>query len=556
MHGILGSIKIKNGCKVGSGSMEDKALNDLSIYWNLIRGMVRTEDYITAMILVDEVKKECTKNSNIDSADAIYAALLKAANGIGVINPFQDKERFFVLYQESCQFTGLDWEKAIAQICRMNRLPILPRALLDIMEERFSKDPETVLIAEADKFVPNLQKIVDGHINSRFTLTSMNTVHIKALEKVFADYDNVEIVFADIYQYGFMNKRFDLIISCPNFGGRTLAEEKTFMCREYDMVALENLSFHLNNGGELVIVLPGRITFAFGKISDLRQFIQQNYTIRELAELPEGILEYCGLKTYLLDIENKRPEGDDIVVRKYSAGKHRSRKAVAEKLDISEDTFVMLEELEEQGDWSIDRIFAQQDEMYMQYQNSNIRKEQIGNAAQIFRGKAITRKNPVGRVGVVNISNIGEYEIDYENLDYIDEEERKISNYLLREGDLLLPARGTAIRTAVFSEKSYPCIAHSNVIVIRPNEKILDSVYLKIFLDSPLGNKVISSAQQGTAVMNISYKDLAALEIPLPPLEEQKLAAEEYMEELKRYKESIMAAEKRWNEVLNKLQNF
>lgn len=61
---------------------------------------------------------------------------------------------------------------------------------------------------------------------------------------------------------------------------------------------------------------------------------------------------------------------------------------------------------------------------------------------------------------------------------------------------LLIPARGTAIRVAVFKEQSYPCIASSNVIVIRAkskelNPKELNPTYLKVFFDSSLGRKIL-----------------------------------------------------------------
>lgn len=216
----------------------------------------------------------------------------------------------------------------------------------------------------------------------------------------------------------------------------------------------------------------------------------------------------------------------------------------------------MLDELEEQGNWSIDRIFAQQDEEYLNFQKSGIRKELIGNVAQVFRGKAVNKKDPSGNIGVVNISNIGDYDIDYEGLDHLQEEERKVANYLLQEGDVLLPARGTAIRTAVFHEQTYTCIASSNVIVIRPDQKILDGYYLKVFLDSPIGNKMISGAQQGMTVMNISYKDLNVLEVPLPSIKKQQAVVTEYQDELKKYRETVAAAEQRWCEVLKKLQTF
>lgn len=528
----------------------------LNTYWDTLRGAVSDEDYITATVLINEVKNRMRNINSDETPDTVYPALLETADELRIRNPFSDKDKFFFVYQESKQFEKLDWEGVIAQAASALRLPLLPEPLINVYEKRFSNKTETVLIAEAEKFVSHLLCIVDEHINSEFVLTTQNAIYVKALEYVFDGYENVEIFLTSIYQYEFVNKRFDLILSCPNFGGRTLADDKTFMCREFDMVALENLSLHLNTGGRLLIILPGRITFASGKVSDLRQFIQRNYTIREIGELPEGTLEYTGIKVYFLDIENTRPGDDDIIVRRYSAGKRKTRRSLLTSLEVMDDTFVMLDELEEQGDWRIDRIFAQQDEEYLSFQKSGIRKELIGNVAQVFRGKAVNKKDPTGNIGVVNISNIGDYEIDYKNLEYLQEEERKVANYILQEGDVLLPARGTAIRTAVFHDQTYPCIASSNVIVIRPDTKKLNSYYLKIFLDSPIGNKLISGAQQGMVVMNISYKDLNVLEVPLPIMEKQEATVNEYLDELKRYKGTIIVAEQRWSEVLKKLQTF
>ena len=207
------------------------------------------------------------------------------------------------------------------------------------------------------------------------------------------------------------------------------------------------------------------------------------------------------------------------------------------------------------GDWNIDRIFESQDEDWIKFQESNVKKQELGTVAIIFRGKAVNKKDPNGNIAVVNISNIGEYEIDYAGLDHLDEEERKVTNYLLQDGDLLIPARGTAIRVAVFKEQPYPCIASSNVIVIRATDDSLSTVYLKLFFDSPLGRKMLVTRQQGTAVMNISYKELNNIEIPLPSIEEQKAIAEEYTRELEVYKKSIQEAENRWNSILAKLQD-
>ena len=528
--------------------------NSLWNYLNAMRQYLKVDDMITAALLIEDVKTAQKDSADDDDPDALYSLLLAAADMRNVGNPFQDKDLFYRMYRESPEH--IDWESVLEMELKSDRYSLLPEVLINKMKESFEKKPSTILIAEAECFVPHLREIVDENADSEFVLTDTNVRNASVLQTVFQGYKNVTVLNASVYSYEFTNKRFDLILCLPAFGGRTLAEDTTFLCREFEMVALENLAYHLNDGGELEIILPGRITFASGKVKDLRMFIEQNYSIKELAELPAGIFESTGIKTYFLDLINTRPDDNDVIIRRYSAGDRKARRAGVVELVAEDDTFVMQDELYEQGDWNIDRIFAQQDEDWQKYQNSGLRKDLLGNVAQVFRGKSVTTKDPNGSIGVVTISSIGEYELDYDGLDHLEEEDRKIANYLLQEGDVLLPARGTAIRTAVFHKQPYPCIAHSNVIVIRPDPQKLDGTYLKIFLDSPMGNKLISSVQQGMTVMNISYKDLAALEIPVPPLEEQQRIAKAYEDELAIYMKTKADAENRWKEALGKLQSF
>lgn len=534
--------------------MKNTINNRLYEEMNVIKGIVKKDQMIQAFLLINQVRQAVEAGNAAGTPEELYTLLLMAADRKGVQNPFGDSDQFYRVFSN---VTGqIPWERALMLDLKNCRYMVLPEVLIKKLVARITDEAESIMIAEAEKFVPYLQWIVDEHINSEFTLTCEDVRYAGALEKVFEAYENVTIVQASIYKYEFIKQRFDLILAFPVIGGRTLAEDKMFMCREYDMVALENLSYHLNNGGEMVIILSGRITFAAGKVADLRRFVQSNYIIKELAELPDGILEYTGIKTCLLDIENTRPGDDDVIIRRYSAGERVNKRTAVTEISIQDDTFVMLSELEEQDNWSIDRIFARQDEEYLDYQNSSIRKDLLGNVAQVFRGKSVTRKTENGAIGVVNISNIGEYEIDYESLDTVDEDERKVANYILREGDILLPGRGTSIRTSVFQNQDFTCIAHSNVIVIRPDEKKLNSIYLKVFLDSPIGNKVINGVQQGTTTMNISYKDLAVIEIPVPPMAEQKTVAEKYIYELGKYTNTVEEARKRWEGVLHELQSF
>lgn len=529
--------------------------NYLFNYLNLLRGHMMPEELLPVLLAISKVKKR-----GLTGKQEIYDALIKEATELGIPNAFDSMDVSIRAYEE---LTGeIDWvscmQNQAEKFGKSSDLIVLLEALIKVMEGGFNKDPESVLIVEGEKFVARLKQMIEFHPGTQFTVSCQNHVFAEAVKMMINDYENVTICESNVYASDFINEKFDMILSSPAFGGRTLSEDNTFTCRELDMVALENLLTHLNSDGDLIIVLPGRITFAQGKVGTLRSFIQSAYTLKEIDELPTGVFTNTAIQTYLINIQNSRPTGDDVTIRRYSAGERKNRRSAVTELILEDDTFVMMDELEEMGSWSVDRIFEQQSEEWQAFNGSSIRKETLGNVAEIFRGKNVTKKVPNGNVGVINISNIGEYALNSDNLDYIDEEERKVSNYLLQEGDVLLPGRGTAIRVAVFHEKdfSFPCIASSNVIVIRPDEKVLKSLYLKIFLDSPIGGKVISQAQQGTTVMNLSYKDLNDIEVPLPPMEEQQEITLKYEYELQHFQEAIAQAERRWRKVLDELEQF
>lgn len=540
--------------------MESKSsrIDRLYSFFNAIRGNNTPTEYESTLAVlkktmdlqaaaVDEDFNPCEL-----SDEQLYELMRDVADEFGVANPFPDRERFFDVYRTLRNFEEVTWTDIIEYGDRRAKFRV-PEALVDEMEKNFIEGFQEVLIPEAEKFSPCLERLVEAHDDSHFTLTTMDNFYYKILTEMFSDNDMVDVKQTSIYEYEFTSEKFDLILAVPVFGVRDKADEfSTFICREYDMIAAENLALHLRSEGILSIVLPAKITFGGGRVKELREFLQSMYCVKEIADLPSGIFENTGVKTFLITITTGRT--DEVTIKRYVTDTERPRKDGLSKLIVQDDTFVLEDELADMGDWNVDRIFESQDEDWIKFQESNVKKQELGTVASIFRGKAVNRKDPNGSIGVVNISNIGEYEIDYAGLDHLEEEERKVTNYLLKDGDLLIPARGTAIRVAIFKEQSYPCIASSNVIVIRAIDESLSTTYLKLFFDSPLGRKMLVTRQQGTAVMNISYKELNNIEIPLPSIEEQKQISETYMRELEMYKKTIQEAENRWNSVLADLQ--
>ena len=532
--------------------MDKNMVNRIWTYYSAMRGMAHSSNMVSAAFIAKKYLDEYGYNVSEIGQEAAYETMLALADRQGVNNPFENPESFDRALRAAQE--GIDLEAIISLEDQRERFAI-PNVLIKNFESRITESTKQILLPEAEKFVPHLRNLIDSHKECFFTLTTMTDIHKAVLDDMFKDYGNVKVMQTSIYQYEFTSEKFDLILCVPIFAVRDKSEDSEFISREYDLIAVENLLLHLSTDGELAIVVPARITFAGGHVKDLRDFVQSVYCLKEIAELPVGVFENTGLKTYLFTITTGRTE--DVTIKRFEAPSKKKRGEEFTELVPAEETFAMVEELDELGDWNIDKIFAMQDEDYLNYQESGVKKEKLGDVAEIFRGKAISKKDPTGNIAVVNISNMGDYKVMYDDLEHIDEEPRKVTNYVLKSGDILIPARGTSVRTAIFEEQSYTCIASSNVIVIRPDQNKLLTAYLKMFLDSPMGIKLLTAMQQGATIISISYKDLKEMEVPAPSIEEQKKLADEYEEELERYHESIKAAEERWQEVVERLQkNF
>ena len=509
---------------------------------------VTDERVLTALYLIRETRRELGEDANRIYSQEAYSAMFRQCDRWRLDNPFTDPNAFYEVFRMADGIEDVDWETMLV-LDESEHLHI-PGGICKMMEEQIQPDTKQIMLGEGQRFAPYLKRIVGKYSYCRYTITAERDIHVILLKDVLKEFPQVTVEKTSIYEYEFLKEKFDLIMSVPTMGRRNRVDDfARFMCRDYEMVALENLLLHLSPSGKLAIVMPAKVAFGGGRIKDLRDFVQDMYCLEEIAELPSGIFTGTGVKTHLLLISTGKTE--DVAIRRY--GFEQGTERTSKEMVLLDDSFVVSSELSEQGDWSVDKLFAKQDEDWQRFMERDSRIK-LKEVAQVFRGKNIPRKDANGNVGVINISNLGDYTIDYDSLDHISEVERKLTSYLLEDGDVLLTARGTATRIAVFRQQDYPCIASANIVVIRPRHDLLDGIYLKMFLDSPLGGKILSSAQQGTVVVNLSFRDLQEIEIPLPSIKEQKKLTEEYERELTAYLSTVKAAEKRWRDTLEKLQ--
>ena len=101
--------------------------------------------------------------------------------------------------------------------------------------------------------------------------------------------------------------------------------------------------------------------------------------------------------------------------------------------------------------------------------------------------------------------------------------------YFLRDGDLLFARSGNTVGKSYLHEServAYPCFYAGYMIRFRFGEKVLPK-YVFAFAQTPYYHEWVSAIQRSAGQPNINAQEYRSLEIPLPPLSEQrKIVAE------------------------------
>ena len=98
--------------------------------------------------------------------------------------------------------------------------------------------------------------------------------------------------------------------------------------------------------------------------------------------------------------------------------------------------------------------------------------------------------------------------------------------YAVRQGDVLLPARSTVLKVGVVPPELDGAVINATLIAIRCLPAI-EPELLAEFFNHPRGQAAVQAvSQSGTLQLNITVKALESLEIPVPPVEQQRRMVE------------------------------
>ena len=129
----------------------------------------------------------------------------------------------------------------------------------------------------------------------------------------------------------------------------------------------------------------------------------------------------------------------------------------------------------------------------------------------------------------LSLKSINEGFID-DTLPFLKGIDESLERYTIPEKALLISRFGSPIKIAIAeSKKGKTIIGSENIFIITIDETVADPYYLKAFLESPKGMAILNRAAKGAVMPNLSIEALDKMEISLPPLEQQKKIASQYL---------------------------
>ena len=147
------------------------------------------------------------------------------------------------------------------------------------------------------------------------------------------------------------------------------------------------------------------------------------------------------------------------------------------------------------------------------------------------RGKNYPKQHDFSSSGYclfLNAGNVTKSGLDFHECAFISEEKDSLlGKGKLRRGDIIVTTRGT-LGNIGYYDKSAPydkVRINSGMIILRPLESELEATFLYCYLRSVLFQSQVTKLSSGSAQPQLPIRDFRNIEIPLPPLPEQRRIA-------------------------------
>lgn len=158
-----------------------------------------------------------------------------------------------------------------------------------------------------------------------------------------------------------------------------------------------------------------------------------------------------------------------------------------------------------------------------------------------------TKSQTSGDILYLRTTDLTSGKVDWETVPYCVDSPKDISKYLLQDRDIVISRAGSVGFHLLIKSPPSNAVFASYLIRFKPSS-FIDERYLSHFLNSRDYWSQITEKSAGVAVQNINAKKLSDLNLPLPPLNEQRRIADKL--------DSILSKVNRAQERLEKIPSI
>ena len=127
---------------------------------------------------------------------------------------------------------------------------------------------------------------------------------------------------------------------------------------------------------------------------------------------------------------------------------------------------------------------------------------------------------------IITVEHLGENRIIHENLPRVtDADKKRLSKYILREGDIVFSRVGSVDRRSLVRAEEDGWLFSGRCLRVRPDPSQIDPVFLSYFLGLRAFKEHIRSIAVGATMPSINTKILSNVTVYAPPLPEQRRIA-------------------------------
>lgn len=313
-------------------------------------------------------------------------------------------------------------------------------------------------------------------------------------------------------------------------------------------------------GDKAVALVTGKALFSNTDIEYRNKLVSSGW-LEGIIELPAGSLSFTGIKVYMLifsknnkevkfvdasnviGVENKRYVNLELPVK------------TIEEMYFSKDVKTKpIEELIDIPNLCPSTIILDVKKLENGVELRELAEVFIGNqyTLGVFESKGLISDKKTG-YRILTSSDIENGMVRWESLRSIDMKDNKFDKFAVQYGDVVVTSKSSKVKTVVVDiEPKEKILVTGGMLIVRPQLDKLNPTYLKMFLDSDLGQLALKSIQKGTVIVTVTASGLSTIEIPMIDINKQQEKAERYNEKLS----TLAAYKKEIERIENSLKNL